>query len=179
MVTGPDAPLRRFLGREFGLDGWRIDVANMTGRYGSNDRNREVFRAVRRMVAEVHPGAYLVGEHFHDYLADLDGSGWQGVMNYAGFTKPLWSWLAHEDLPLNDWMGVPGVGWPRLPATSMVASMQNLLCCRLAAPHSQHEPGLQSRHASDSVDHRRSRPRRGSRGGNVHLARGADGVVRR
>lgn len=123
LVTGPLAPIRRYLRDDFGLDGWRIDVANMTGRYGAIDRNHEVARAVRATVYGERPDAYLVGEHFHDFLSDLDGSGWQGVMNYAGFTKPIWSWLVRDGLPLDNWMGVPRAGWPQLPAWSALETI--------------------------------------------------------
>lgn len=124
LVTGPRAPVRKYLQEPFGLDGWRIDVANMTGRHGADDFNRDVAQAVRRTVLQENPEAYLVGEHFHDFRPDLDGSGWQGVMNYAGFTKPLWSWLVRPDLPVDNWMGIPWSGWPQLPAWSAVQSMR-------------------------------------------------------
>jgi alpha-glucosidase len=77
-----------------GLDGWRIDVANMTGRLGDADANADVARALR---ATVGPNRLLVGEHFHDYRLDLAPGGWHGVMNYAGFLKPAWMWLRGED----------------------------------------------------------------------------------
>lgn len=124
LVNSTRAPLRRYLRPPFGLDGWRIDVANMTARHGADDRNHEVARAIRAVLTAERPDAYLVGEHFHDFTGDLDGSGWQGVMNYAGFTKPIWSWLARPGLAMDDWMGVPRPGWPRLPGPSCVASMQ-------------------------------------------------------
>jgi alpha-glucosidase len=124
VVTGPDAPLRRYLRPEFGLDGWRIDVANMTGRNGALDVNQAVARAVRAAVAAERPDAYLVGEHFHDFTTDLPGDGWQGVMNYAGFTKPIWSWLSRGGLPADDWMGIPWPGWPNRPGPAVVASME-------------------------------------------------------
>jgi alpha-glucosidase len=75
-------------------------------------------------VEQENPDALLVGEHFHDYLDDLDGSGWQGVMNYAGFSKPVWSWLTRPDLEVDNWMGIPWSGWPRTPGTAMVGSMR-------------------------------------------------------
>jgi alpha-glucosidase len=125
MVTCEEAPVRRFLRPDFGLDGWRIDVANMTGRYGATDRNRDVAVAIRQTVLRERPDAYLLGEHFHDFLGDLDGAGWQGVMNYAGFSKPIWSWLTGGRLSQDNWMGVPRDGWPRLPGWSAVSSMQS------------------------------------------------------
>ena len=96
----------------------------MTGRLGADDFNAEVARAIRRVVAQENPDAYLVGEHFHDFLADLPGDGWQGIMNYAGFTKPLWTWLTDGGLPLDNWMGIPWPGWPRLPGWSVAQTMQ-------------------------------------------------------
>ena len=67
------------------LAGWRIDVANMTGRYEAIDLNHDVARWAR----EVAGGALLVAEHGHDYRPDLDGTGWHGAMNYAGFLQTV------------------------------------------------------------------------------------------
>jgi alpha-glucosidase len=77
----------RWLGE--GLDGWRIDVANMVGRYGTIDVNRDVATWARDLAGE----ALLIAEHGHDYRPDVDGRGWHGVMNYAGFLRPTWWWL--------------------------------------------------------------------------------------
>ncbi len=123
VVTGPDSPVRRYLRGGFGLDGWRIDVANMTGRLGAIDRNHAVARAIRSTVLQERADAYLLGEHFHDFLSDLDGSGWQGVMNYAGFAKPLWNWLANPGLAVDNWMGFPWPSWRRLPGASVIDTM--------------------------------------------------------
>ncbi len=91
LFIDPQSPLRRWL--EAGLDGWRIDVANMTGRSGSDDFTHDVARAVREGATQQRPDSYLVAEHFFDYTKDLPGDGWHGVMNYQGFTFPLWAWL--------------------------------------------------------------------------------------
>ena len=77
---------------EAGLDGWRIDVANMVGRHREVDLNQDVARWARGLVR----GSLLVGEHGHDFRPDLDGRGWQGVMSYAGFLRPVWWWLRPE-----------------------------------------------------------------------------------
>ncbi len=53
----------------------------------------EVARAIRRAVKETRPDAYLVGEHFFDASARLQGDQWDASMNYAGFTLPMWHWL--------------------------------------------------------------------------------------
>ncbi|MDO8106138.1 glycoside hydrolase family 13 protein [Isoptericola sp. b441] len=81
-----------------GLDGWRIDVANMTGRLGTIDLTHQVATAVRRTMADVaaesgaDPG-WLLAEHGHDATDDLVGDGWHGTMDYNGFTRPVWAWL--------------------------------------------------------------------------------------
>ncbi|MBR8744258.1 glycoside hydrolase family 13 protein [Nocardiopsis sp. MG754419] len=75
------------------LDGWRIDVANMTGRLGDLDINREVSGEIAARTRAVAPEAWLLAEHFYDAGPDTRHDGWHGVMNYAGFTRPVWAWL--------------------------------------------------------------------------------------
>ncbi len=115
-----DAIARRWLAEPYGLDGWRIDVANMTGRRGADDWTHEV---ARLLAGAVRPaGGLLIAEHGHDAAADLDRDGWHGTMNYAGFTRPVWSWLRADDLPFDDFLGVPGEV-PRQDAATVVATM--------------------------------------------------------
>ena len=99
MVEGPDSVVARWLRPPYDVDGWRIDVANMTGRLGAVDVNHEVARAVRRTAQAERPDALVIGEHNHDASGDLDGDGWHGTMNYSGFSWPVWSWLRAADSP--------------------------------------------------------------------------------
>ncbi|MFD1539622.1 glycoside hydrolase family 13 protein [Nonomuraea guangzhouensis] len=96
------AVLKKWLGP---LDGWRVDVANMTGRRGPDDHNHEIAALLRR---EIGPGAALIAEHCHDASPDLDRDGWHGTMNYGGFTRPVWTWLRSPELDLANFLGVPG-----------------------------------------------------------------------
>jgi alpha-glucosidase len=118
-LAGPDAIVARWLrppqrlrsgthASPDGLDGWRVDVANMTGRRGRDDYNHEVAALIRAATAAARPDALLVAEHGHDATGDLDRDGWHGTMNYAGFTRPVWSWLRGADLDLTHFLGVPG-----------------------------------------------------------------------
>ena len=92
-----DSVFRRWLRPPFAADGWRVDVANMLGRQGESQLGVEVAQGIRRAVKETRPDAYLMGENFFDASAQLQGDQWDGVMNYAGFTLPLWHWLRGYD----------------------------------------------------------------------------------
>lgn len=122
MVDGPDSVVARWLRPPFDLDGWRIDVANMTGRLGAVDVNHEVARLVRRTAQAERADAFVIGEHNHDASADLDGDGWHGTMNYSGFSWPVWSWLRDPDSPARPF-GRP-VPVPRRPGPQVVASLR-------------------------------------------------------
>ena len=97
MVTGADSVTARWLREPFALDGWRVDVANMTGRFGAQDEAGHVARLMRTAMAAVRPDLALVAELAHDPTPDLTGDGWHATMNYAAFARPLWSWLRPED----------------------------------------------------------------------------------
>jgi alpha-glucosidase len=115
-----DEVVPRWLAAPWSLDGWRVDVANMTGRYRDQDDTLEVARLLRRAVTAATPDALLIAEHAHDAGTDLDGDGWHGTMNYAGFARPLWSWLRGDGE--YDAFGTPGPA-PRLGGPDVVATM--------------------------------------------------------
>ncbi|WP_022925986.1 glycoside hydrolase family 13 protein [Serinicoccus marinus] len=94
LTEGPGSVIERWLGEGGGFDSWRVDVANMTGRYKGVDLTHEVARETRAAVDRATGGqGLLVAEHTHDHSRDVDGDGWHGVMNYSGFTRPVWTWL--------------------------------------------------------------------------------------
>jgi alpha-glucosidase len=119
----PQGVVRRWLGRSGGLDGWRVDVANMTGRWRDTDVNHGVARQMRDVMGRVAPEALLVGEHFHDFTPDAPGDGWHGVMNYAGFAKPVWTWLRRSPEDPR-FLGAP-VPLPLLEAQDVVETMRD------------------------------------------------------
>lgn len=123
LYDGPDSVVARWLGPH-GFDGWRIDVANMTGRRGAVDRNHEVAAAIRRTMAAALPASYLVAESHFDASRDLYGDGFHATMNYAAFARPLWQWLAPE--PLHPLGQGPWPALPVLPGGEMVAGMRAL-----------------------------------------------------
>ncbi|AEI11789.1 glycoside hydrolase family 13 protein [Cellulomonas gilvus] len=123
MVEGDASVTAQWLRPPFSLDGWRIDVANMTGRYRADDHAHAVARAIRATMARINPQAALVSEHFHDAAADLLAGGWHVNMNYSAFTRPVWTWLAEPGTEL-PFLGMP-VPLPRRDARSMVATMRD------------------------------------------------------
>jgi alpha-glucosidase len=94
IYEAPQAVFRRWLQPPFSADGWRVDVANMLGRQGPTQIGLEISQGIRRAVKEAKPDAYLMGENFFDATGQLQGDQWDGVMNYGGFTHPLWYWLS-------------------------------------------------------------------------------------
>ena len=122
MIEGPDSVIGKWLGAPYRLDGWRVDVANMTGRYLADDMTHDVARSVRKTALEQNPDALIIAEHFHDATRDLDGDGWHANMNYTAFTRPVWSWVADPSL------GNPAFGLPaplsQIGGPDMVASMR-------------------------------------------------------
>jgi alpha-glucosidase len=125
LLEGPGSVAGRWLRPPYDLDGWRIDVANMTGRHAADDVNAEVARALRATMDAVRPGTLLLAEHAHDATGDLAGDGWHGTMSYAGFTMPVWAWLRHPEVRL-PYGGLP-LEVPRLPAETVLASVRAFL----------------------------------------------------
>lgn len=98
MYATPDSIFRRWLRAPYAADGWRIDVANMLARQGPDQLGMEISRGIRQAVKEENPQAYLLGENFFDGSEQLQGDTLDAVMNYSGFTKPLWWWLGRFDI---------------------------------------------------------------------------------
>lgn len=95
-IEGPDSVVATWLKKPFGLDGWRIDVANMTGRYGDVDINEDIRRIIRRTMIDINPDTILLGESTNDAAFDFRGDAWHGAMSYSAFTRPVWAWLSDE-----------------------------------------------------------------------------------
>lgn len=101
------------------FDGWRVDCANMTGRFRDEDMTHEVARELR---SALPPDVCLVAEHNHYAAGDLDRGGWDGTMNYGGFLRPVWTWLRSESLELDSFLGWPG----NVPARDGLAALATI-----------------------------------------------------
>ena len=92
-IEGKKSVVAKWLQAPFNLDGWRIDVANMTGWIHEDNMNKEIGRVIRKTVLETKPESFLIGEATSDAAELFDGDGYMGAMTYSNFTRPLWRWL--------------------------------------------------------------------------------------
>lgn len=92
-IEGDDSVVAHWLKEPYNFDGWRVDVANMTGRMGAEDLNEEVRQIIRRTMEDVNPDTVLLAESTNDAASDLQGDAWHGAMTYPSFTRPVWGWL--------------------------------------------------------------------------------------
>ena len=97
LLTGEHSIFRRWLQPPFNLAGWRVDVANMSGRNAADDFLPALSASARTVLREEGEDKLLIAEHFHDAGADLAGAGWQGTMGYTIFMRPVWSWLVSDE----------------------------------------------------------------------------------
>ncbi len=97
VYAADDAILRRWLRPPWSIDGWRLDVIHMLGEGPGAARNHDHVAAMRRAIRAERPDAYILGEHFFDATAWLQGHEEDGAMNYAGFLRPMLAFWAGID----------------------------------------------------------------------------------
>ena len=85
--------------KDFGIDGWRLDVADEIG--------HSFWKKFRRAVKAVNPDALLVGEIWHFSPDFLQGDEWDSVMNYA-FYKNIGSMLCDGNLSPSGFLSQQG-----------------------------------------------------------------------
>lgn len=98
----PDSPIRKWLKPPFSIDGWRLDVANMTGNYREHQLDTQVWQEMRQAIKEENPSAYMMGEYFQDSSPHLQGDGLDATMNYQGFNTPTRRWIGKGDLGVEE-----------------------------------------------------------------------------
>ncbi|KAA8825827.1 glycoside hydrolase family 13 protein [Bifidobacterium myosotis] len=120
LYAGAQSVVARYI-QDFGLDGWRIDVAQSAGIYRDINLNENVAEQTRSTMETADTDTLLIAEHQFDASQTLQGPGWHGTMSYAAFTKPTWAWLGRHH-PSSEW-GAPGVP-AHYGGEAMVKSMQ-------------------------------------------------------
>lgn len=91
-ISGEESVVRHWLRR--GAAGWRLDVAHMMGKGGTEEDNLPIHRALKTAARQERADAYVFGERFYDPEHALDGQGEDGSMNYHGFGLPVMQWLS-------------------------------------------------------------------------------------
>lgn len=71
--------------REYGIDGWRLDVAD--------EVSHDFWRNFRKAVKNEKPDAMIIGENWHDAFPWLQGDQFDSIMNYS-FTKACLDYFA-------------------------------------------------------------------------------------
>jgi alpha-glucosidase len=97
VYAGGEAILRRWLRPPWRIDGWRLDVIHMLGEGPGARHNHEHVRAIRHAIREERDDAYVLGEHFFEAIAWLQGDQEDGAMNYDGFLRPMVAFWAGID----------------------------------------------------------------------------------
>ena len=125
LYRGDNSPVRKWLRPPYSIDGWRLDVANMTGNYWTTQCDHEVWREMRAAIKEENPQAYMMGEYFQDGSDHLQGDQLDASMNYQGFNTPVRRWLGGADLGLdqNEAFGDPN----SLPSEAMALQWRQYL----------------------------------------------------
>lgn len=71
--------------KEYGIDGWRLDVAD--------EVSHDFWRNFRKAVKNEKPDAMIIGENWHDAFPWLQGDQFDSIMNYS-FTKACLDYFA-------------------------------------------------------------------------------------
>ncbi|WP_165071948.1 glycoside hydrolase family 13 protein [Paludisphaera rhizosphaerae] len=104
---------------DFGIDGWRLDVANEID-------DDEFWREFRRRVRAANPEAYIVGEVWTDSQHWLRGDMWDAVMNYH-FTRACLAFFSRGEVEMAELQKTSLHPTPEPGAESFARSIERLL----------------------------------------------------
>jgi alpha-glucosidase len=101
MITGDDSVIRHWLRPPYNIDGWRMDVVHMIGEGAGAKNNDHYLRELRQVIKSENAEALLLGEHFFEATAWLQGDQEDCAMNYFGFAHPVRAFFAGLDIALH------------------------------------------------------------------------------
>jgi cyclomaltodextrinase len=104
---------------KFGIDGWRLDVP-------FEIKSPGFWQEFRERVKAINPEAYIVGEVWEDAREWLDGSQFDGVMNYL-FAAPTIAFAAGDRVDLAQLEGRSYYPYPALFAKEYGDKIQQVL----------------------------------------------------
>jgi alpha-glucosidase len=117
-ISGPKSIVARWIRKPFNMDGWRIDVSNMTGRIREEDMYMELQVLIRESMQKINPDTILLGEYTGDAAYQIQGEGWHGAMTYYNFTKPVWRWFYNTQVKAE--AGFLGIGRTKISGSELV-----------------------------------------------------------
>lgn len=83
IYNNPDSIAKHWI-KNYGIDGWRLDVPNEAGANGGSD-DHSIWKEYRKAVKSVKKDAVIIGELWKNGQPYLKGDEFDGVMNYEGF----------------------------------------------------------------------------------------------
>ncbi len=93
--------MNTYLASPYNIDGWRLDypqALDSGGNGGSDATNHQIMQEMRSAVKSANSSADILGEYWGDASSWLDdGTEWDNVMNYNGFTQPVSEWMCGVD----------------------------------------------------------------------------------
>ena len=104
---------------EFGIDGWRLDVPFEV-------RTPGFWQEFRDRVKAINPDAYIVGEVWKNARQWLDGTQFDGVMNYV-FAGPTIAFVGGDRVDSSLVEGQDYYPYPAIDATHYAIKIENLL----------------------------------------------------
>ncbi len=94
-LTGENSVVKRWI-RDYGIDGWRMDVAD--------EVEADFWRVARTEIKKANPDAYVLAENWHDASSMLQGDQFDGAMNYKHFQQPAVSFFAHKAISADEFV---------------------------------------------------------------------------
>lgn len=91
-----NSAIKKWLKKPFNIDGWRLDTANILGKFESKHFNEQFSEELHTAIKEENSDAYIVGENFFDPVDLIGKNKYEGAMNYRGFFSPIAKWLTNE-----------------------------------------------------------------------------------
>lgn len=98
IYAAEDSVVRYWLKAPYHIDGWRLDVIHMLGEGEGAVNNHQHVAGIAQAILQQNPNAYVLGEHFYEATAWLQGDQEQGAMNYYGFAHPMRAFFAGQDI---------------------------------------------------------------------------------
>lgn len=97
MYKSENSIIKKWIKKPYNIDGWRFSAAECTACNNWYDIRHEFWNGVRKSVKQEGYDKYILAEHWNDASEFLQGTEWDGTMNYFGFTRPLRKMLGEVD----------------------------------------------------------------------------------